>query len=174
MASDRTRRLIVAATLANSIIAGSFIDRWLVGMPAWQRTGPLAWAAYSWHADLAIRAAIPYPGAAFSSVILSTAAAVSSLRDGPEPRRADLPILTAAALNRFQFWRGIRGLFQVLAFVANVRSLAALPGAARGSRRYPMVRLVQERRFPAWRSRLRHSGRRSNQRRPRLAWRGTS
>src|SRR5438477_11929807 len=81
---QRTRRLAIAAALVDSFLAGANFNRALVEMPAWQRTGPLTWAAFSRHADLA---------------------------------------------------GNVRGVFQVLAFVANLWSVAALserPGRKAG------------------------------------------
>jgi hypothetical protein len=43
---------VVSATLANGLLAGGDVDRWLVGMPAWQSVGVLGWANYSRLADL--------------------------------------------------------------------------------------------------------------------------
>ena len=164
MASPRTRRLVVVATLVESILAGMNVDRAVVQMPAWQRTGPLHWAAYSRHADLARRAAILYPGSAFANLILRVAAAISYLGDAHRPPGAAVPLFGAAlmagcgllttikaapnmlrvprlgddaaalqrAMDGFQFWGNVRGLFQVLAFVGNVWSLVALLGPAAG------------------------------------------
>ncbi len=158
MASKRTRNLVLAATLVESMLAGTNLNRALVEMPAWQQTGPLGWAAFSRHADLALRATLLYPLSAFAGLMLSTLAAISYYDDGSEPRTATLPLTVAAvmglagllttlkaapnmlrvrqlddntaalqqAMNGFQFWGNIRGLFQVLAFMANVWSLGVL------------------------------------------------
>jgi hypothetical protein len=158
MASTRTRRLAAAATLVESILAGANVNRAAVEMPAWQQTGPLAWAAFSRHADLARRAAILYPLSAVVGLLLSAAAVVSYRREGGTPRAAAIPLHGAAlmgaagllttskaaphmlrvrhlgadaaalqqALDGFQFWGNVRGLFQVLAFVGNVWSLVAI------------------------------------------------
>ena len=158
MAAQRTAKLVIAASLVDSILAGVNVNRALVEMPAWQKTGPLGWAAYSRHADLALRAAILYPLDAFAGAFLSIGAVVSFHRERRGPRPAIVPLYVAAlmtiggllstikaapnmlsvrhldddtvalqrALDGFQFWGGIRGVFQVLAFVANVWSLVAL------------------------------------------------
>ncbi len=158
MVSRGTVRLAILATLGDSILAGMNVNRALVEMPAWQRTGPLAWAAFSRHADLARTGALLYPLNAFAGAILSLAAVVSFRRDGSRPRAAAIPLYSALilsiagllttlkaapnmlrvrhldndatalqqALNGFQFWGNIRGLFQLLAFVTNVWSLVAL------------------------------------------------
>ncbi len=134
------------------------VNRALLEMPAWQQTGPLGWAAFSRHADLARNGAILYPLDAFAGAILSIAAMVSFRRDGSKPWPAAIPIYSAPllsiagllstfkaapnmlrvrhldndptalqqALNAFQFWGNIRGLFQFLAFVANLWSLVAI------------------------------------------------
>src|SRR5207253_572007 len=158
MTSQLTRRLVVGATAVDSFLAGANINRAIVEMPAWQRTGPQAWAAFSRHADLGPDGMIPYPLDAFSGALLSIAAVISFRRDRTAPRSASVPLYAAAlmtiagllatikaapimlsvrhlddntaalhqALDGFQFWGGIRGLFQVLAFVANLWSLVAL------------------------------------------------
>ncbi len=158
MVSRGTVRLAILATLVDSILAGTNVNRALVEMPAWQKTGPLGWAAFSRHADLARNGALLYPFNAFAGAILSLAAVVSFRLNGSKPRAATIPIYLAPllsiagllltlkaapnmlrirhldddvaalqqALNGFQFWGNIRGLFQFLAFVANLWSLVAL------------------------------------------------
>src|SRR5439155_24233744 len=98
MASPTTRRLVVAATLVQSILAGVNVNRAVVEMPAWQRTGPLAWATFSRHADLARRAAVLYPLSAFVGLILSIAAVVRFRRDQSLPRSATIPLHGAALM----------------------------------------------------------------------------
>jgi hypothetical protein len=58
METAPTRRIVVAATLVDCILAGANVNRAVVEMPAWQRTGPVAWAAFSRHADLTRPAAV--------------------------------------------------------------------------------------------------------------------
>ena len=62
MATAATRRLVVAATLVDSILAGTNVNRSVVEMPAWQRTGPLAWAAFPSGTSRASRPAPRYSG----------------------------------------------------------------------------------------------------------------
>jgi hypothetical protein len=69
MTSALTRRLVLASTLANSFLYGMNINRAVVDMHAWQQTGPLAWAAFSRHADLAPRAALLCATAPFCSLL---------------------------------------------------------------------------------------------------------
>ncbi len=158
MMSRLTLRLIVLATFVDSILAGTNVNRALVEMPAWQKTGPRGWAAFSRHADLGPTGMFLYPFAAFAGAILSLAAAVRFHLDGGEPRAAALPLQAAVlstiagllttikaapfmlgirnldddatalqqALDGFQFWGNVRGVFQVLAFVANLWSLLAI------------------------------------------------
>jgi hypothetical protein len=160
MTTHLTHRLVTAATLANSVLAGANINRALIDMPAWQQTGPRAWAAFSRHADLSPAGTLLYPLEAFTGAILSVAAAISHRRDRSAPRSATLPINLASlmtiggllvtiraapnmlrlrhlgddkaalqqAMDGFQYWGNIRGVFQVLAFVANVWSLVTLQG----------------------------------------------
>ncbi len=156
--SRGTVRLAILATLVDSILAGMNVNRALVEMPAWQRTGALNWAAFSRHADLARTGAILYPLDAFAGAILSLLAVGSFRRDGSKPRAAGIPIYAAPllslagllttvmaapnmlrvrhldndqvglqlALDGFQLWGNIRGLFQFLTFVANLWSLVAI------------------------------------------------
>jgi len=42
----------LSATLADGLLAGGDIDRWIVGMPAWEAVGVAGWANYSRLADL--------------------------------------------------------------------------------------------------------------------------
>ncbi len=158
MSSPLTCRLVVAATLATSLLANGLVHRGAIEMPAWQQTGATAWAAFSRHADLTLPALVIYPLEAFSGAILSIATVLSFRRDGAQPRSAAIPVYAAAlmalggllattqaapimlsvpsldddavalqhALDGFQFWGNLRGVFQMLAFVANVWALVAL------------------------------------------------
>ncbi len=158
MITRRTWWLVIAATLVNSFLAAGNVNRAIVDMPAWQQTGPLAWAAFSRHADLATTAMILYPFEAFVGTLLSIAAAISFRRDRVARRWASVLVYGAAlmgiggllattqaapvmlsvrdlgenavalqqALNAFQFWGNVRGVFQVLAFIANLFSLVAI------------------------------------------------
>ena len=162
MGSAMTRRLIVAATLANSFHAGSNVNRALVEMPAWRKIGVQHWAAFSRHADLGPVARVLYPLAAFAGAGLSLGTALSVRRDRSEARSAVAPCYAAAALSiggllattqaaprmlsvgrvgddtaalqrafdGFERWGGIRGVLQVLAFVANVCALVATTSPA--------------------------------------------
>lgn len=167
MTSLLTARLVIAATLVDGFLGGLNINRALVEMPAWQQTGPVAWAQFSKHADLAPTAMVLYPLSAFAGALLSIAAVISFHRDwsGRRGRRgrtglrsASVPVYAAAlltvggllltiqaapimlsvpdlgddatalqrALDGFQSWGNIRGMFQVLAFIANMWSLVVL------------------------------------------------
>jgi hypothetical protein len=86
-----TRRLLIAATLVNGLLASGNINRGLVDMPAWRRVGVLGWAAFSRQADLGPRAMIVYPSEAFTGMILSVAAAAMSRRRPPPPYRCTPP-----------------------------------------------------------------------------------
>ncbi len=99
MVSRGTVRLAILATLVDSILAGMNVNRALVEMPAWQETGPLAWAAYSRHADLSRIGAILYPLNAFAGAILSTAAVIRFRRDGSTPKAATIPLYLAPLLS---------------------------------------------------------------------------
>ena len=93
-----TRRLLIAATLVNGLLASGNINRGLVDMPAWRQVGVLAWAAFSRQADLGPRAMIVYPGVAFAGMILSVVAAVLFWRDHAAPRAAAFAVYAAALL----------------------------------------------------------------------------
>jgi hypothetical protein len=154
-----TRLLLVAATLVQSVLAGTNINGLVVTLPAWQETGARPWAEFSRHADLSRRGLTLYPVAAFLGLLLSIAAAVSFQRDRRRIAATPAPLyggvlLSAAgllvtakaapnmlslrrlanndeaglrrALDGFHFWSNIRGVCQVLAFVANVWSLATI------------------------------------------------
>jgi len=82
----------------DSLLAGGNVNRALIDMPAWQKTGPLAWAGFGRHADLSRRAMALYPLEAFSGVILSIAAVLSFRRDATSSRSASIPLYGAAAL----------------------------------------------------------------------------
>lgn len=158
MISRTTWWLVIAATLVNSFLAAGNVNRALIEMPAWQQTGPLAWATFSRHADLATTAMILYPLEAFAGTLLSIAAAVSFRRDRVDRPWASVlvygavlmgiggllattraaPVMLSVrdlgenavallqALNAFQSWPNVRGVFQVLAFIANLFSLVAI------------------------------------------------
>ena len=143
-----TKKLAAAATVFGGILAGATFDRGLIGMPALYQLGPKAWADYSRHADLSIRAAAFYPTLAFGNTILSIAAAAVA----PRNRAAKVAAVLAAggllltlkaapnmlrlrklddddeaairqAMNAFAFWSAFRGACQIGAFAANVAAL---------------------------------------------------
>jgi hypothetical protein len=149
--------LIIAATVLHGLLAGGNVDRALVQMPAWRRTGVRGWAAYSRHADLE-NGLFLYPSVAIGGALLTLAAAIGFFLNPAAPRAAAVPIYLAvalalgglaattqaapkmlslrrignnpAALQRafagFMHWGNVRGLFQVLAFGANMWSLVAV------------------------------------------------
>src|SRR5437773_98156 len=88
---------IVSATLANGLLAGGDVDRWLVGMPAWQAVGVAGWANYSRLADLSIGLVL-YPILAIGGALLSLAAAMTFMRQVKHERFVAIPIYAAAAL----------------------------------------------------------------------------
>jgi hypothetical protein len=90
-------RFIVSATLANGLLAGGDVDRWLVGMPAWQSVGILAWANYSRSADLG-NGFVLYPMLAIGGTLLSLAAAVIFMRQRKHARVVAIPVYAAAVL----------------------------------------------------------------------------
>jgi hypothetical protein len=96
MATFTTRGLLMAATLLGGLMAGFSLDRAVVHNAAWHRLGANAWAAYSQHADLDIRAAMLYPFLGIGMALLSAASAISFRRNRNEPRSAALPIYAGA------------------------------------------------------------------------------
>ena len=88
---------IVSATLANGLLAGGDIDRWLVGMPAWQSVGILAWANYSRSADLG-NGFVLYPILAIGGTLLSLAVVVVFIREGKHKCVVAIPVYAAAEL----------------------------------------------------------------------------
>jgi hypothetical protein len=52
--------LIIGATFLGGPLAGVAVDRLLVQLPAWQQTGPVAWAEFTRAADLG-RGLLLYP-----------------------------------------------------------------------------------------------------------------
>src|SRR5437762_7447049 len=88
---------VLSATLADGLLAGGDLDRWLVGMPAWQSVGILAWANYSRSADLG-NGFVLYPILAIGGTVLSLAAVVIFALEGKHERVVAIPVYAAAAL----------------------------------------------------------------------------
>jgi hypothetical protein len=146
----RTRVLLAAAAILSGILAGTVVDRAMVGGPAWQALGAEAWAQFSRQADLGT-GLIAYPVEAIGTSLLLIAAAVSRRFDGDD-RAGAAPLVAAIALSllgllltmkaapimlslgavqqagtlqrafdEFFFWGlYLRGAVYVLAFVASV------------------------------------------------------
>ena len=143
----------MAATLVSGALAGGYLDRALMQMPAWKRLGARRWAEYSRQADLRNGLAV-YPAEAFGGLLLSLAAATALHRErAPRPARAAAsaaallaaggllvtakaaPIMLSmrdetksdeemrAAFEGFDRWGRVRGVLQVMAFVMNVVTL---------------------------------------------------
>ena len=97
MASRLTHSLVAAACLFNGLMAGGNFIRLFVEMPAWRQVGPVAWAAFSRHADLGTGLVI-YPVVAIGGALLMLAAAIVFHFDRGAPRSAALPIYLSLAL----------------------------------------------------------------------------
>jgi hypothetical protein len=153
MISTRTWALLVAATVLSGLLAGGNVDRALVAMPAWEQVGAPAWAAFSRHADLgnglvlypleAIGAFLLIVAAAASlyadrmarpplmlplwcAIALAAAGLLCTLKAAPIMLSVgDLgdPAAIRQAFEGFRFWGNIRGVVQVLAFLATVWAL---------------------------------------------------
>jgi hypothetical protein len=156
MASAVTRYLLVAAILMGGLLAGQDLDRALVAMPAWREVGPEAWAIFSRHADLgnglvlypllAIGAASLTLGAALScrldgsatgtarwslyvAALLAIAGLAFTLKAAPIMlgiEKNTAPEELRRALAGFHFWGNIRGLCQILAFLATLAASCGL------------------------------------------------
>jgi hypothetical protein len=98
MAHIRTRLLIVAATIASGILAGTVVDRVAVGGPAWHAVGVPAWVQYSRHADLGAGLVV-YPLEAIGATLLMIAAAVNNHLDRDRCRAAAVPLIAGVAFS---------------------------------------------------------------------------
>jgi hypothetical protein len=88
---------LVAATALSGFLAGGNVVRMFIEMPAWRKTGVVAWAAFSRHADLENGLAI-YPTLAIGGALATIAAAIAMWRDRDSSRAARLPISVAVVL----------------------------------------------------------------------------
>lgn len=98
MPGIRTRLLFATAIFMSGILAGTVVDRALVGGPAWHELGAEAWAQFSRRADLGT-GLIAYPIEAIGTTVLLIAAVVSSRFDRSGRERVTLPLLAAVALS---------------------------------------------------------------------------
>lgn len=98
MPAMRTRLLLAAATVLSGILAGTVVDRALVGGPAWHALGADAWAQFSRQADLGT-GLIAYPVEAIGTTLLLIAAPVSRRFDGDDRAGAAPPLVAAIALS---------------------------------------------------------------------------
>jgi hypothetical protein len=89
--------LAVLAVLANGLLAGLSLDRFIVALPAWRRVGVRGWAVFSRHADLG-NGLVLYPLQGIGGPLLSIATAVAVWL-GPSPSDAILPVATMALLS---------------------------------------------------------------------------
>ena len=156
MISTRTRLLLLSATLLGGLLAGSNLDRAVVAMPAWSQMETFSWAAFSRRADLgnglvlypieallgaalALSAAISYgyeraanhsvSRVLWSAVIFVVGGLLITLKAAPImlnlSHTVDLATLHQD-FGQFYFWGDIRGMFEVLAFIAELWALSAL------------------------------------------------
>jgi hypothetical protein len=98
MPDVRTRWLLAAATFTSGILAGTVVDRALVGGPAWHALGAEAWAEFSRRADLG-PGLIAYPVEAVGATLLLIAALMSSRFDRDGGGRVTRPLVGAVALS---------------------------------------------------------------------------
>lgn len=98
MEGQRARVFLAGATFLSGILAGTIIDRTLVGGPAWRALGAQAWVQFSRHADLGT-GLIVYPVEAIGATLLLMAALVSHYFDRRRQNAATLPLGFALALS---------------------------------------------------------------------------
>jgi hypothetical protein len=98
MLGARTGILLAAAIFMSGILAGTIVDRALVGGPAWHALGAEAWAQFSRRADLGA-GLIAYPVEAIGTTLLLIGALVSSRFDRSGRGRLMRPLLTAVVLS---------------------------------------------------------------------------
>ena len=98
MPDARTRYLLAAATFTSGILAGTVVDRMLVGGPAWHALGAEAWGQFSRRADLGT-GLVAYPAEAVGTALLLIAALVSSRFDRNRGERMTGPLVAAVALS---------------------------------------------------------------------------
>lgn len=91
------RALLAAATFVSGILAGSVVDRVVVGGPAWHELGAEA-VQYSRHADLGT-GLLAYPTEAVGGALLIVAAIVKGHRDRCPWRRTARPLYCALAFS---------------------------------------------------------------------------
>jgi hypothetical protein len=90
-----TRRLAITTALVVPI--GSFLTRSIVDLPAWQHVGPIAWAAFSRHADIG-NGVIYYSLFGIGSTLLAVATAISfRLTRASSGLRCAIPVYLTAA-----------------------------------------------------------------------------
>ena len=133
---------VLSATLADGLLAGGDVDRWLVGMPAWQAVGVAGWANYSRLADLG-NGFVLYPILAIGGTLLSLAAAVIFVREGKHERVLAIPVYAAAALAA----AGLLMTFKAAPFMLSLRHIGneevgSLQHAFNGFRLWGGVRTV--------------------------------
>jgi hypothetical protein len=98
MPRARTRLLLLAATFLGGILAGTSVDRVIVGGPAWHELGAAAWLEYSRRADLGA-GLVAYPIEGIGAALLAIAATVSNYFDGNRRRGTVLPLYCAAVFS---------------------------------------------------------------------------
>jgi hypothetical protein len=127
MASARTRVLLAASVLAGALLFGGIVDRAVVGGPAWDRLGPVAWAAFSRHADLGAGLLV-YPAEAIGATLLTVAAIVSCHID----RAARSPMIVPMYFALGFYLAGLLLTFKaapIMLGVPDLQSVAALHDA---------------------------------------------
>jgi hypothetical protein len=117
--AKRTWILIVGATVLHGILAGVTVDRTLVGLPAWQEVGVVAWANYSRSADLG-NGLVLYPGLAIGGALLSLGAALSLIWQPTRPRSVATTVYLTVALSL----AGLLLTFKAAPFMLSLQTIA--------------------------------------------------
>jgi hypothetical protein len=124
MPRARTRLLLLAATFLGGILAGTAVDRVIVGGPAWHELGAAAWLEYSRRADLGT-GLVAYPIEGIGAALLAIAAAVSNYFDGNRRRGTVLPLYCAAAFSIIALLLTIKAAPIMLSLAAPQNAAAA-------------------------------------------------
>jgi hypothetical protein len=160
VSSSLTLALIVAATVADGLLAGASMDQSIKQLPARHKIGPVAYSEYSRASDLG-RGILWYGILGVGAAVLTIGAAVAAFLEGA-PSAGATPLYVAAALavlhslvttqaaptnfsqrrvagdgaalarvfDRFERWQTLRVVLQVLNFGAMLWALVAYVSAS--------------------------------------------
>src|SRR5262245_46831535 len=98
MKQPLTIALLVAAVVADGILAGASLDQSIKQLPARHRMGASAFSVYSQSSDLSVRGIIWYAVLGIGAALLTIAAAVAAFFQGAAASHA-VPLYSAAGLS---------------------------------------------------------------------------